>query len=131
MSHYRGRDGVVKFGTPLAALAWVQNWNLDETTDTVSGWGMGDVYESTFTTVRRWTGSVEVYLDDADAGQVVAVGDELELELYPGGEVDGSGYFSGTAFITGLNRSGDKAGIPGLTINLLGNGALTPATVAA
>jgi hypothetical protein len=130
VASYRGKDGVLRIGDPLAPVGNLQNWNLDETTDTVAGWGMGDTYENTFTTVRRWTGSAEVYLDDADPTGDLRVGDEIALELYPGGVVTGSGYFSGTAMITGLNRSGDKAGIPGLTVNFLGSGALTPATAA-
>lgn len=126
----KGKDGVVKFGAPLAALGAVQNWNIDEQSDTVSGWGMGDDYENSFTTVKRWSGSCEVYLDFADASDDLAVGDEIAIELYPGGETVGSGYFSGTVIITGLARGGAKDGIPTLNINFRNQGALTKGTAA-
>jgi len=126
----KGKDGVVKFGSPLAALGAVQNWNIDEQSDTVSGWGMGDDYENSFTTIKRWSGSCEVYLDFADASDDLAVGDEIAIELYPGGAAVGSGYFSGTVIITGLARGGAKDGIPSLNINFRNQGALTKGTAA-
>ena len=124
----KGKDGVVYFGDPKQRLGAVQNWNVDEVADTVSGWGMGDDYENTFTTIRRWSGSVEVYLDFTDAADDLAVGDELPVELYPGGEATGSGYFSGNVIITNLARGGAKDGIPNLTINFRNQGALVKGT---
>lgn len=124
----KGKDGVVKFGDPLETLGKVQDWNVDEQADTVSGWGMGDEYESTFTTVKRWTGSVTVYLNPADPSDDLGVGDELATELYPGGETTGSGYFSGDVIITGLNRSSSKDGIPVLAINFRNQDALVKGT---
>ncbi|MEM7722490.1 MAG: hypothetical protein AAF376_08955 [Pseudomonadota bacterium] len=126
----RGKDGIVYVGDPKERLGAVQNWNVDEQSDTVSGWGMGDEYESTFTTIKRWTGSVEVYLDPADPSDDLVIGSEIDLELYPGGETTGSGYFSGRVIVTGLNRSGSKDGIPTLNINFMNQGALVKSTVA-
>jgi len=127
----KGKDGVVKAGTPLAAFGAVQNWNIDEQADVVAGWGMGDAAESAFTTVKRYSGSVEVYLNPADESDDLAVGDEVALELYPGGETSGSGYFSGDVLITGLARSSAKDGIPALNINFRNaSGVLTKGTVA-
>lgn len=124
----KGKDGVVYFDTPKQRLGAVQNWNVDEQSDTVSGWGMGDEYENTFTTIKRWSGSVEVYLDFADASDDIAIGDELPVELYPGGETSGSGYFSGDVIVTGLSRGGAKDGIPSLNINFRNQGALVKGT---
>lgn len=113
----KGKDGIVYVDNPKQRLGKVQNWTLDEQADTVAGWGMGDTAETAFTTITRFSGSVEVYLDFADASDDLSVGDALPVELYPGGETSGSGYFSGTILVTGLSRSGAKDGIPGLTIN--------------
>jgi hypothetical protein len=127
----KGKDGIVKTGSPLAALGAVQNWNVDEQADVVAGWGMGDAAESAFTTIKRYSGSVEVYLNFADESDDLAVGDEVAMELYPGGETTGSGYFSGTVLVTGLARSGAKDGIPALTINFRNaSGVLSKGTVA-
>lgn len=127
MPFYKGRDGVVKVGT--AALGHVQNWNVDVSADEVRGWGMGDEWDSGFTTVKRWSGSVEVYLDATDESDTLAVGDEVSLDFYPGGESTGNTYLSGTAAILSLASSGAKDGIPMLTVNFSGKGALSKTTV--
>ncbi len=126
----KGKDGVVYFNAERDKMGAVQNWNIDEQADIVSGWGMGDEYESSFTTVKRWTGACEVYLDPSDASHAITIGDEIPIELYPGGEASGSGYFSGNVIITGLSRSGSKDGIPTLNINFQNQGGLAVASVA-
>lgn len=126
----KGKDGVVKFGAPAEQLAHVQSWALDEQADQVSGWGMGDDYETSFTTIKRFSGNVVVYLDPGDPAADLRPGDEIAIELYPGGEATGSAYFSGNVCVTGLPTEGAKDGIPTLTINFAGRGALNRATVA-
>lgn len=128
MPFYKGRDGVVKVGTQN--LGHVQSWNVDESADEVRGWGMGDSYDTGFATIARWSGSVEVYLDATDPSDTVAIRDEVAVEFYPGGEASGNTYLSGTAEVLSLARSSSKDGIPMLTINLTGRGALTKSTVA-
>lgn len=113
----KGKDGIVYVDNPRARIGKVQNWNLDEQADVVSGWGMGDVGEASFTTITRYSGSFEAYLDFADASDDLSVGDTLPLELYPGGEAVGSGYFSGNILVTGISRSGAKDGIVSLSVN--------------
>jgi hypothetical protein len=125
----RGKDGVVRAGPD--ALASVQSWTLDEEVDTVSGWGMGDDAETTFGTVKRFMGSFEVYTKDTGPNSALRPGvAEVPLELYPGGEGSGSGYFSGTVIITTRGMSGSKDGIPTTSFNFKGTGALSQATVA-
>lgn len=130
MAFLKGKDGVVKLGSPALAVAFVQSWNLDEEADEVSGWGMGDEYETSFTTVKRFSGSAEVYFDPGNASANLRVGDEIKLELYPGGETSGSAYFTGEVCISALAHSGDKGGIPNLKINFKGRGDLTRQAVA-
>lgn len=126
----RGKDGSVRYGASRDLIGEIQSWNLDESADTVSGWGMGNTTETTFTTVSRWEGSVECYLDPVDPSYAIQPGDEVAVELYPGGETTGSGYFSGNIIVTGLSRSSSKDGIPMLTINFRNQGALARQTVA-
>ena len=129
MAFYKGRDGVVKVGTPAVALGHVQSWNVDETADEVRGWGMGDDYDTGFATIARWSGSVEVYLDAADESDTISIRDEMPVEFYPGGDISGNTYLSGTSEVLSLARSASKDGIPMLTINFTGRGALNKATV--
>lgn len=127
MPFYQGRDGVVKIGTDT--VGHVQSWNVDETADEVRGWGMGDTYDTGFATIARWSGSVEVYIDGTDPSDALAIRDEVAVEFYPGGEASGNVYLSGTAQVLSLARSSSKGGIPMLTINLTGRGALSKTTV--
>ncbi|MEM8849247.1 MAG: hypothetical protein AAGE03_04345 [Pseudomonadota bacterium] len=127
----KGKDGIVYKGDPKQRMGGVQNWNLDEQIDTVAGWGMGDDAETAFGTVSRFSGSVEMYLDPADPSDDIALGDTLPLELYPGGETSGSGYFSGVALVTGIGQSGSKDGIPTRSFNFRSaSGKLTRGTAA-
>lgn len=124
MSFLKGKDGVVRYGAAKDLIGHIQSWNMDTTSDEVTGWGMGDEFSSTFATVKSWSGSMEFYLDFSDPGAAITVGDEFALDLYPGGEDTGSGYYSGNVAVTGVARSGEKAGIPSVTVNFRGIGAL-------
>lgn len=128
----KGKDGVVKLGPAgnEEAIGHIQSWALDEQADQISGWGMGDEYETSFTSIKRFSGNVVVYYAPGDPSADLRPGDEISLELYPGGETSGSAYFSGNVCVTGLPTEGAKDGIPGLTINFAGRGALSRGTVA-
>lgn len=123
----KGKDGVVKIGPDK--MQSVQSWTLDEEVDEVAGWGMGDDFEEAFTTVGRWMGSFEVYAKDAGVNFGLRPRAEVELELYPGGEESGSGYFSGEVRIKSRGMSGSKDGIPTVTFNFRGTGTLTQGNV--
>lgn len=125
MAFLKGRDGVVKVGTPGEAIGNLQSWNVDTQCDETAGWGMGDSFETSFVTISRWKGSVELYIDPTDPSDALVTGTDVKVEFYPGGEAAGGVYYSGTACISGMNRSGEKAGIPSITINFSGKGALS------
>lgn len=127
MATKKGKDGVVRLGTPRTALLHVQSWNLDVSTDAVETWSMGDEWTDNFGTVKKFSGSIECYLDDADAA-APGVGAEIAFDLYPGGTTTGSGYYSGNALVTGTPISGAKDGVPTITFNFAGKGALAEAT---
>lgn len=129
MATFRGHDGQIKIGG--ATVAAVQSWNVDTTADVVEGSAMGEEWKTNFATFKGWSGSVEAYLDPADAGQIaLAIGATVALELYPGGDVPGLAYFSGQAVINGTPRSGAKDGIPTITFNFTGTGPLAQAVAA-
>ncbi|MQQ09108.1 hypothetical protein GFB49_11635 [Epibacterium sp. SM1979] len=127
----KGKDGVFRYGASKERVGAVQNWNIDESADVVAGWGMGDAGESAFTTVSRFSGSVEFYLDPTDPGDDIAIGDTFEIDLYPGGETSGSAYFTGTILVTATPMAGSKDGIPTKTVNFRNaSGTLSKNTVA-
>lgn len=129
MAFLKGKDGVVKFGTD--SLAHIQNWNVDEQGDTVEGWGMGDTAATSFSTIQRWSGSLECYIDPTETTATLAIDDEVALTLLPGGEVAGLPSWTGNAAITSIASSGAKDGIPIMTISFANKGPLTKGTVSA
>lgn len=126
----KGKDGVVKAGSPSAvAVADVQSWNLDVQAESRDTYSMGDEWKGAYTHVKTWSGSVEVYLATTGIPAALEAGAAVTLELYPGGETDGTGYYSGDAVITSTAVSEAKDGEAMLTINFMGDGALTQAVV--
>lgn len=129
MAKIHGHGGVLKIGTD--DLGHLQGWNLDVQANVTEGYSMGDGWADNEATVKKWSGSAEVYYDPADAAQIAAdVGDEVSLAFYPGGDGSGASYRSGQAVVTGVPLSGTKDGWVALTINFAGKGPLTTATVA-
>lgn len=132
MGILKGKDGVIRWG-PLSAgsrprVLHVQSWNLDVSADTNETWSMGDEWTDNESTVKKFSGSVECYLDFADSARP-GVGEVVDFDFYPGGEESGSGYFSGRLLITGTPFSGDKGGTPIVSYNFVNKGALTEAAV--
>ena len=130
MSILHGKDGVIKYGsTPTALPGKLQSWNIDEQADTASDWGMGDTYETTTTTIKRWSGSFELRAPAAMVPGLV-VGTKFPAEFYPGGEVSGTGYYSGDVILTSKASSAAKDGYVTVTCNFMGDGPLTEGAVA-
>lgn len=125
MALLKGKDGVIRIGADNAAttagLLHVQSWNLDLSTDTVETWSMGDEWADSLPTVKKFSGSVECYLDFEDAARP-NVTDIFNFDFYPGGAETGSGYFSGRALITGTAFSAAKDGTPMVTLNFVNKG---------
>ena len=118
MAFYNGRDGVVKAGPSATAVGEVQSWGLDLSVALGEAW-------------RKGSGSLETYLDPEDGGQALLTpGAKVDLELYPGGEASGTGYFSFSAIIESVNRSGSKDGIPSVSVAFKVDGAVTESAVA-
>lgn len=131
MAFHTGKNGAVRIGTgPAAAVAAVQSWSLDEQAETVKGWGMGDAFTTSETLMRSWSGSVECYLDPADATQTaLTVGSSVALALYPHSTAEGATYYSGNAVITGRPISASKGDFVSITFNFEGQGAHVTDTV--
>lgn len=124
----KGKDGTILIGEGAGSrLLHVQSWNLDVSVDTNETWSMGDEWTDNEATVKKFSGSIECYLDFADAARP-DVGDEFVFNLNPGGQAVGTGYFSGRALVTGTPFSAAKDGTPIVSLNFANKGALTEAT---
>jgi predicted secreted protein len=132
MATHTGSEGTVRVG--LNAIAEIRSYSVEETADTVEDSSMGDAYRTFKTTLKGWSGSVDVFWDETDTnGQVaMTVGTEVTINFFPEGATAGQTekYYSGTAIVTGRTVTGSFDGMVESTITLQGTGALTLSTLA-
>lgn len=132
MATHTGSEGTVRVGTN--AIAEIRSYSLEETADTVEDTSMGDAYRTFKTTLKGWSGSVDVFWDETDTnGQVaLVVGAEVTANFFPEGATAGQSekYYSGTAIVTGKTVTGSFDGMVESTITLQGTGALSLLTLA-
>lgn len=84
MARYTGNDGVVTVGG--TAVANIRTWDLNIAGDEIDVPAMGDTARVRLAGKPNVSGSVTVWWDPADAGQLLLVqGDSVALELRPRG----------------------------------------------
>lgn len=130
MATHTGSEGTVKVGAN--AIAEIRSYSVEETADTVEDTAMGDSYRTHKTTLKAWSGTVDVFWDETDTtGQAaLTVGSEVTANFYPEGSTTGDAYMTGTAIVTGKTVSASLDGMVESTITLQGTGALSRTTVA-
>lgn len=128
MATHTGSEGTVKVGAN--AIAEIRSYSLEETADTVEDTSMGDTYRTHKTTLKSFSGSIDVFWDEGDTnGQIaLAVGSEVTINFYPEGATTGDKYYTGTAIVTSKTVTGSFDGMVESTINVQGTGALTFST---
>ena len=130
MATHTGSEGTVRVGAN--AIAEIRSFSVEETADTVEDTTMGDTYRTRKATLKSWSGSVDVFWDEADTnGQVALVaGAEVTVGFYPEGATTGDSYLTGSAIVTGKTINASFDGMVEASISLEGNGALTTGTAA-
>jgi predicted secreted protein len=130
MATHTGSEGTVKVGAN--AVAEIRSYSIEETADTVEDTSMGDTYRTHKTTLKSFSGSIDVFWDETDTnGQVaLTVGSQVTINFYPEGSTTGDTYLSGTAIVTSKTITGSFDGMVESTINVQGTGALTTGTAA-
>jgi hypothetical protein len=130
MATHTGSEGTVRVGATNAVLE-IRSYSVEETADTVEDSSMGDGYRSFKTTLKGWSGSVDVFWDELDTtGQGALVpGSEVNVRFYPEGTTTGDIYYTGQAIVTGKTITGSFDGMVESTITVQGTGALTSAAV--
>lgn len=128
MATHTGSEGTVKVGAN--AIAEIRSYSIEQTADTVEDTTMGDSYRTHKTTLKAWSGTVDVFWDETDTnGQVaLTVGSEVTANFYPEGSTTGDTYLTGTAIVTGKTVSASFDGMVESTITLQGTGTLTTGT---
>lgn len=129
MAVHKGSEGTVKIGAN--AIAEIRSYSLEESADTLETTTMGDSARTYLPSLSTFSGSVDVYWDETDTtGQgALTIGAEVTLNVYPEGDTSGDTYYTGSAIVTGVTRSGSFDGMVEASISVQGTGALTSTTV--
>jgi hypothetical protein len=135
---YTGENGVVKFvggDSTVATVASVRSFNIDQEVQTIESTVMGSGARSYIPGLRQFSGSMDLYLRDDDAGQRNLMsfanggGSEgvAKLELYPSGSgaTDTGQKLSGNVIITNFSITSNFDGMVEATADFQGSGALT------
>jgi hypothetical protein len=130
MATHTGSEGTVRVGATNAVLE-IRSYSVEETADTAEDTSMGDAYRTFKTTLKGWSGSVDVFWDELDTtGQGALVpGSEVNIRFYPEGTATADVYLTGQAIVTGKTITGSFDGMVESTITVQGTGALTSAAV--
>ena len=130
MAVHKGSEGTVKVGAN--AIAEIRSYSLEESADTLETTSMGDTARTYLPSLSTFSGSVDVYWDETDTtGQgALTIGAEVTLNIYPEGDASSDVYYTGSAIVTGVTRSGSFDGMVEASISVQGTGALTSSTVA-
>lgn len=124
MAKDHGFDGIVKVNT-THEVGHLQSWSIDDGVSLTKGSAMRQSWEDARAFARKWSGSGEAYFDAADLGEnAMALGTQVTLHLYPGGDDQGKNVRSGTASMTSVTQSAPKDGWVTVTFGFEGEGEL-------
>ena len=129
MATHKGSEGTVKVGSN--AVAEIRSYSIEESADTLEDTSMGDSARTYKPSLTSFSGSLDLFWDETDtSGQgALSIGSEVTLNVYPEGDASGDTYYSGSAIVTGVSRTGSFDGLVEASISVQGNGALTESTV--
>jgi predicted secreted protein len=130
MATHKGSEGIVKVGSN--SVAEIRSYSIEESADTLEDTSMGDSARTYKPSLTSFSGSLDVFWDETDSsGQgALSIGSEVTLNVYPEGDSAGDTYYTGSAIVTGVSRTGAFDGLVEASISVQGNGALTESTVA-
>jgi hypothetical protein len=129
MATHTGSEGTLKVGANT--IGEIRSFSISESADTLEDTSMGDAARTYKPSLTTFTGSVDVFWDEADAGQVaLVVGSSVTFSAYPEGATAGDKYYTGTAIVTGLTVNSSFDGMVEASITLQGTGALSLSTAA-
>lgn len=128
MANHTGSEGTVHVGTN--AVAEIRSYSISETADTIEDTSMGDTSRTYKSSLKSFSGSIDVFWDESDTtGQgALTVGSDVTIKFYPEGSATGDTYLYGSAIVTGKTINGSFDGMVEASITVQGTGALTTGT---
>ena len=134
MATYKGKEGSVSVGTVPAGgvvVGELRSFDLTISANTTDASRMGDAWTREESTQNKWSASLEMFWDSADAGQdALLIGERVTLNLFPRGNTTGSDVvYTGIATVTEIGQKQAHDGLIERTISVSGYGALTEGTM--
>ena len=129
MATYTGQLGKIELGAN--AIAEIRSFEINAVSDTLDDTVMGDTWRTNKSTFRSWSGSMEVLYDPGNTtGQVaLTIGSTAAATFYPSGDTAGMGELAGTVRVTERQVQSAHEDLVMLTIQFIGDGALTEGVV--
>jgi hypothetical protein len=128
MANFKGKDGTVRAGGQV--VGEVKSWDITETANEVDASKMGSDWTNVQSTQNSWNGSLAMFWDPADTGQIaLSIGSLVTLDLYPRGNTATFQRYTGQALITSVGRPQAFNGLVEMNVEFTGNGTLTKTVV--
>tara|TARA_R110000787_G_scaffold177376_3_gene289396 strand:+ start:2101 stop:2487 length:387 start_codon:yes stop_codon:yes gene_type:complete len=128
MATHAGSEGVVFSGSNQ--VNEVRSYTISETGETLEDTSMGDAARTYIASLKTFTGSLDVFWDETDAGQGdLDIGATIVLNLYPEGNTTGDTYYTGSAIVTEKSITASFDGLVEMSVSVQGTGALSETTV--
>ena len=128
MAAHTGVDGVVKVGSN--AIAQLTSWSLSASAETIDATLLTSTSKVTLAGTKSYTGSVEMFWDEADAAQIsILEGVELTFLLLPEGATGGDVSWSVSGIVDSLDFGAAVDGMVTASATFASNGAITRSTV--
>ena len=134
---YTGESGVIKFigdDSTTAAVASIRSFTIDREVQSIETTVMGESARTYQAGLTQFSGSIDAYLRDDDAGQsnfmsYVENPDSIaKIELFPSGETTGV-KLTGNVIVTGHSITSNFDGPVELSLTIQGSGALVRTAV--
>jgi predicted secreted protein len=123
-----GKDGVVKIGSNT--IGEIRTYSLEQTMDVIEDSSIGDADRTYTSGLKTFSGSMDVYFDDTDTGQLdVQVGDTGTISVQVEGDTTGDHQLSGSIIVTGRTITASFDGMVEASVSFQGTGALAEGTV--
>ena len=128
MATHNGSEGLVHIGTD--AVGELKSWSVTENATMIDTTVLSDTAQTFSAGSTSWSGSCEAFLDETDTAQTALTsGASVTLKFYFEGVASTDKYYTGTALVESIDRSGATDDIVNVSFSFRGTGALTLATV--
>ena len=128
MATHKGSEGTIKVGSN--AVAELLSYSITENVDLIETTNITDAARLYTTGKTSWGGEIATNWDETDTAQsALTIGASVTLNFYPEGATGGDTYYTGTAIVTGLDKSADGEGLVTNNISVTGSGAISSALV--